>query len=135
MKRMLMIGILWVFTMTACTLSVKSTEPIEPVETSSQTLSAIDNLMWQQPDSAFILLQEFAASPKADSLDAFGGHYFQLLLSELLYKNDYAQTNRTELRQAVAYFDSLFSILNDKPSHHEKTTSSSLPLVPIILMV
>ncbi|MBR2772752.1 MAG: hypothetical protein IKD78_12225, partial [Bacteroidales bacterium] len=34
-------------------------------------------------------------------------HYAQLLTSELLFKNDYAQTNRTELLQAVAYFDSL----------------------------
>ena len=29
------------------------------------------------------------------------------MLAELLYKNDYAQTNREELQQAVAYFDSL----------------------------
>ena len=87
-----------------CTPSVKV---VVPAETPSTELSAIDSLMWQQPDSAFVLLQEFAASPKADSLDAFGGHYFQLLLSELLYKNDYAQTNRQELQQAVSYFDSL----------------------------
>ena len=63
--------------------------------------------MWQQPDSAFALLQEFAVSPEADSLDVFDGHYFQLLVAELLYKNDYQQSNRRDLRQAVAYFDSL----------------------------
>ena len=34
-------------------------------------------------------------------------HYAHLLISELLYKNDYAQTNRDELQQAVVYFDSL----------------------------
>jgi tetratricopeptide (TPR) repeat protein len=39
---------------------------------------------------------------------AYNCHYAHLLLAELLYKNDYAQTNRTELLQAVAYFDSLY---------------------------
>ena len=38
------------------------------------------------------------------------------MLSELLYKNDYAQTNRPALRQAVAYFDSLTFTLNDHSS-------------------
>jgi hypothetical protein len=33
-----------------------------------RTLVLIDSLMWQQPDSAFALLQEFAVSPEADSL-------------------------------------------------------------------
>ena len=70
-------------------------------------LTTIDTLMWQQPDSAFSQLQAFAVSPAMDSLDAFNGHYFHLLLSELLYKNDYAQTNRNELLQAVGYYDSL----------------------------
>ena len=37
----------------------------------------------------------------------YNRHYAHLLLAELLYKNDYAQTNRTELLQAVTYFDSL----------------------------
>ena len=51
-------------------------------------LAAIDSLMWLQPDSALAVLQQFAASPKADSLDEYNGHYCQLLISELLYKND-----------------------------------------------
>ena len=67
----------------------------------------IDSMMWRQPDSAFLRLREFAGSPEADSLSEFDGHYFQLLLSELLYKNYYSQTNRKELLQAVAYFDLL----------------------------
>ncbi len=79
-----------------------------------RTLTGIDSLMWQQPDSAFALLQAFAASPEADSLDVFNGHYFQLLVAELLYKNDYLQTNRPGLLQAVAYFDSLTSIPNER---------------------
>ena len=72
-----------------------------------RTLENIDSLMWQQPDSAFALLQAFAASPEADSLDEFDIHYFQLLLSELLYKNDCEQTNRKDLLRAVAYYDSI----------------------------
>ena len=70
-------------------------------------LVLVDSLMWQQPDSAFALLQEFAVSSEADSLDEFDIHYFQLLLSELLYKNDCEQTNRKELLKAVAYYDSI----------------------------
>ena len=70
-------------------------------------LAAIDSLLWTQPDSAFAQLQAFAESHEVDSLDTFNGHYFQLLLSELLYKNDYAQTNRDELLQAVDYYDSI----------------------------
>ena len=70
-------------------------------------LAEIDSLMWRQPDSAFILLQEFVVSPEVEELDTFDGHYCQVLISELLYKNDFEQTNRTELLQVVAYFDSL----------------------------
>ena len=73
----------------------------------SPALADIDSMMWRQPDSAFVMLQAFASSPSADSLGEFDGHYFHLLLSELLYKNDYAQTNRGELLRAADYFDSL----------------------------
>ena len=70
-------------------------------------LAEIDSLMWRQPDSALARLQRFAASPTADSLDEFDGHYCQVLVSELLYKNYQPQTNRDELLRAVDYFDSL----------------------------
>ena len=70
-------------------------------------LAGIDSLMWRRSDSAFVLLQEFVVSPEAEELDTFDGHYCQLLISELLYKNDCEQTNRKELLQAVSYFDSL----------------------------
>ena len=95
----------------------------EPVEGSNPELSAIDSLMWQQPDSALVMLLEYLSCRDAmiassiDTMDTmrriqcvsttFDTHYAQLLTSELLFKNDYAQTNRTELLQAVAYFDSL----------------------------
>ena len=88
----------------ACSPSVKVPEPVEGP---SLELSAIDSLMWRQPDSALAQLQRFVASPAADSLDVFNGHYYQLLISELLYKNDYIQSNRENLIQAVDYFDSL----------------------------
>lgn len=38
-------------------------------------------------------------------MDEFDGHYCQLLISELLYKNNYAQSNRQDLLKAVDYFD------------------------------
>ncbi len=71
------------------------------------SLQAIDSLMWRRPDSALMVMQGFAGSPEADSLDVFEGHYCQVLISELLYKNYYAQSNRAELMQAVGYFDSI----------------------------
>ena len=71
----------------------------------SRTLENIDSLMWHQPDSALTMMLEFAESVKADSLDEFDGHYCQLLISELLYKNNYAQSNRQDLLKAVDYFD------------------------------
>ena len=88
----------------ACTPSKQASELVEGP---NPELSAIDSLMWRQPDSALAVLQQFAASSEADSLDKFNEHYCQLLISELLYKNYYDQTNREELLKAMAYFDSL----------------------------
>ena len=93
--------------MVACSQPVKVEVLEVSVEGPSLELSAIDSLMWQHADSALAVMMEFAASPEADSLDAFNGHYCQLLISELLYKNYYGQSNRAELLQAVSYFDSL----------------------------
>jgi len=101
--KFLIIGYL-LLAIASCTSKVKV---VEPVETPSSELCAIDSLMWRQPDSALAQLQAFCNSPEADSLDEFNGHYCQLLISELLYKNDWGQSNREELLQAVAYFDSL----------------------------
>ena len=70
-------------------------------------LKEIDSLMWKQPDSALTVMLKFAASAEADSLNEFDGHYCQMLISELLYKNDYGQSNREELLKAVGYFDSI----------------------------
>jgi len=70
-------------------------------------LAGIDTLMWHHPDSALAVMMEFAGSETADSLDVFEGHYCQVLVAELLYKNDYWQSNRKELLKAVHYFDSI----------------------------
>ena len=75
------------------------------VEGPTPALQAIDSLMWQQPDSALRALMAY----EGDASE-YNNHYAQLLTSELLYKNDYAQTNRPELQQAVAYFDSLMQV-------------------------
>ena len=82
-------------------------EDTEPIAKPLSELSAIDSLMWRQPDSAFAMLQEFVVSPEAKDLDEFSGHYCQLLISELLYKNDCEQKNREDLLKAVGYFDSI----------------------------
>ncbi|MBR5630498.1 MAG: hypothetical protein IKW82_02525 [Bacteroidales bacterium] len=108
----MVIGIVMGIAFAACSPSVKVPEPevaeqSRSIEGPSLELSAIDSLMWKQPDSALAQLQRFVASPAADSLDEFNGHYCQLLVSELLYKNDYIQSNRENLIQAVDYFDSL----------------------------
>ena len=108
MKWKIFIAVLWVMmVLLACT---PSAQVDEPAEGPSLELSAIDSLMWRQPDSALAQPQAFCNSPEADSLDEFDGHYCQLLISELLYKNYAAQSNREELLQAVAYFDSIMQV-------------------------
>ena len=107
MKQMLTIGFLVLLALAACNPSAEVAEHGRSEEGPNPELSAIDSLMWRQPDSALAVLQQFAASSEADSLDELNGHYCQLLISELLYKNDYGQSNRPALQQAVTYFDSL----------------------------
>ncbi len=78
--------------------------------TACRTLVGIDSLMWVQPDSALAVMLEFAGSEAADGMDAFEGHYCQVLVAELLFKNYYAQSNRTEVLKAVGYFDSIVDL-------------------------
>ena len=105
---------------------------IDPVETrratslpttiASPELSAIDSLMWRQPDSALTCLIPYFDTCCRDAkfcvstTTEYNRHYANLLLSELLYKNDYPKTNRPALLEAVVYFDSLTFTLNDTPS-------------------
>ena len=62
---------------------VEVAEPCRSVEGPILTLSQIDTLMWHHPDSALAVMMEFAASPKADSLNVYNGHYCQVLIAEL----------------------------------------------------
>ena len=71
-----------------------------PASSQQGELSAIDSLMWTQPDSALTRLLSCYDTIK-------DRHYANLLLAELLYKNYYEQTNRAELLKAVAYYDSV----------------------------
>ena len=115
MKRLIHILVLACL-MAGCTPSVETHQGTSlPNNKVCQQLQAIDSLMWRQPDSALMVLVDFAGNPQADSLSTFDGHYCQLLLSELLYKNDCEQRNRAELLKAVDYFDSLTIVLNDNP--------------------
>ncbi|MCQ2321969.1 MAG: hypothetical protein MJZ91_11695, partial [Bacteroidales bacterium] len=104
-----------------------SRHPVETrfIASPNKQLQAIDSLLWQQPDSALMVLVDFAASPKADSLSTFDGHYFQMLLSELLYKNDSEQTNREELLKAVDYFDSIVTT-DDRDAIHRVSTDNTV---------
>ena len=137
MKRYFFIGSFFVVLalMGACHPSVKVPEPAvaehsnvegpskqvpEPVEGPSPELSAIDSLMWHYPDSALMRLLPYFdtcrdVSGNVSTTAEYNHHYANLLLAELLYKNDYEQTNRPELLHAVTYFDSLTLILNDNP--------------------
>ena len=76
------------------------------------TLSEIDSLMWQRPDTALTVLVGYLTNDTVPAITPegrFAEHYAQLLASELLYKNDCVQTNRSELLSAVDYFDSLLT--------------------------
>ena len=110
MKAKLFVIGLFLFALAACT---QKPQVVEPVETPSQALQSIDTQMWRQPDSALMRLLPWFdtccrdATCHVSTASAYNRHYANLLLSELLYKNDYPQNNRRELLQAVNYFDSL----------------------------
>jgi tetratricopeptide (TPR) repeat protein len=99
----------WIGFVVAMLMAVCSScsEPKGSVHTTDPSLAAIDSLLWSRPDSAFARLQDFDANHAIDSLDTFNRHFFHLLLSELLYKNYCEQSNRSDLLNAVDYFDSL----------------------------
>ena len=109
MGRVWRIGFLALAFLVACNSNKQAPELVEGP---SVELSAIDSLLWQQPDSALTCLLPYFDTCKdtkfsISTATAYDRHYANLLLSELLYKNDYTQTNRPALWQAVAYFDSL----------------------------
>ncbi|MBQ6101851.1 MAG: hypothetical protein IJL04_06105 [Bacteroidales bacterium] len=92
-------------------------QAMAPSSTSS-ALVAVDSLMWRQPDSALALLLPWFDScgdVSGNVSTTFDLHYAHLLLSELLYKNYYEQTNRAELLQSEAYFDSISLFIDNHP--------------------
>jgi tetratricopeptide (TPR) repeat protein len=106
---MMLMGLLAVV---ACTQNAQAPEPVEGP---SPQLMSIDSLLWHQPDSALACILPYFDTCRdakfcVSTATEYNRHYANLLLSELLYKNDYAQVNRAELLQAVAYFDSLLSV-------------------------
>ena len=108
--------------MAACTHGIVETRHGTSLQTitPSPVLSSVDSLMWVQPDSALACLLPYFDTCCRDAArqvsTVYNRHYAHLLLAELLYKNDYAQTNRAELLDAVGYFDSLTFTLNDHSS-------------------
>ena len=126
MKQRVLIGLFFLLALAACHKPVETRQGTSPQPIASPELSAIDSLMWQRPDSALALLlpcfdtcrDAMLASPTDDadtelethSMRLYNRHYAHLLLAELLYKNDSAQTNRAELQRSVAYYDSLLQV-------------------------
>ena len=104
MKRLGLIGGLMVLLLGACTSHSETRHGTSLPHASSPELAAIDSLMWRQPDSALTCLLTCFDTCSATE---YNRHYANLLFAELLYKNDYEQTNHPALLQAVHYFDSL----------------------------
>ena len=77
--------LLLVFTLMAACNSNKQVP--EPVEGPSKELSAIDTLMWQQPDSALAVLMDYLddngrdAARHVSTNETFDNHYAHLLLA------------------------------------------------------
>ena len=108
MKLIGYIGIVLMVVMVGCKPPTTSPRPSPGGEgVASRALENIDSLMWKQADSALKVMMEFAGSEAADGMDVFEGHYCQVLVAELLFKNYYAQSNRAEVLKAVGYFDSI----------------------------
>ena len=121
MKRWIPIAcVMCIVMFSACNRAVETRHGTSLPPLASPELAAIDSLMWQRPDSALMRLLPWFDTCCGDAArhvsTAYNDHYAHLLTAELLYKNDYAQTNRTELRQAVAYFDSLVQTKTPAPS-------------------
>ena len=103
--------------------------PLKRGKAAHEALEGIDSLMWVEADSALKVMMEFAASPEAESLNEFEGHYCQVLVAELLFKNDYGQSNRTEVLKAVHYFDSIVGMDGADARGKADTRGVSLPFL------
>ena len=115
------IGLYMLLTLASCHGPLETQSIASLQQNLSPELVFIDSLMWYRPDSAFWHIGHYF-KPNGDNVSTistrteYNRHYAYLLLAELLFKNDYPQTNRPALLQAVRYFDSLTFTLNDTPS-------------------
>ena len=108
MKRWFPIAALFcIVAFSACNRPVETRHGTSLPSAASPQLQAIDSVMQQWPDSALALLLDCRDGVHTVFTDPTDRHYYQLLLSEALYKNDSVQRNRKALQQAMAYFDSL----------------------------
>ena len=129
MKRRVLIGLLLLLALSACHKAVEThhVAPLQPI--ASPELSAIDSLTWELPDSALVLLLPYFDTCRdvyRNVSTTHDRHYAHLLLAELLYKNDYAQTNREELLQAVDYYDSVTAGIRWADTRGADTRGASL---------
>ena len=107
-----------------------SPRPSPPGEgVASRSLENIDSLMWVEADSALKVMMEFAGSEEVDSLNEFEGHYCQVMVAELLFKNYYKQSNREEVLKAVGYFDSIVGMDGADIRGKADTRGVSLPFL------
>lgn len=120
MKRPVLIGLSLLLALAGCHGPRRKARQMP---TAAPELAAIDSLSWVQPDSALALLLPWfdTARPK----EALDRHYANLLLAELLYKNDYAQTIRDAVLEATAYFDSLMPQLPSLKGNARKAVDSN----------
>lgn len=115
MKRhRLFIGWFLLLALASCHAPVKTRHGTSLPPDVSPELVFIDSLMWYQPDSALTHLIYYF-KPAGDSITIstrteYNRRYAHLLLSELLFKNQFPQTNRESLLRSVGYFDSLMML-------------------------
>ena len=111
MKHLHFIALMFLVLVLACNRPVETRHGTSLPSAVSPQLQAVDSLMWTRPDSALAVLLPWFDTSCRDGVrtvsTAYDRHYANLLLSELLYKNDYGQNNREKLLKAVDYFDSL----------------------------
>ena len=91
MKRTLYIGLLFLCLLASCNHNAETRQGTSPPAAYPE-LSAVDSLLWQQPDSALTRLIPFFDTCRDVSRNVsatYNRHYAHLLLAELLYKNYY----------------------------------------------
>lgn len=76
-------------------------------------LKDIATLMIPQPDSALNLIIAVSDTLDESKMTPFDYYEYQVLVSEVLYKNNYSLTNDSALYEAVEYYDSMVAVYPD----------------------